>query len=312
MAAHYRIEGTTNPCLPFEFARALDMLKGFPPTLGLRLVVGNGFYQAARIMERTVLFHVRGCNTPEGPVLLYTLHSHEFERSADLGEQAVHWLRAFLSLDDDLEEFYRLAQGDPGFAPVVQQLHGYHPVKFGSPFEAAAWAIVSQRNRMSTARRMYQNLLKTLGHCIRLEGHDYWAFPDPEEVAPLSEAALPPSFQSLRRGEYVLDAARAFAAVDYDFLRSAPDAGLEHWLRGIRGIGPWSARFVLLRALGRYAVFPEDDRTIIGAASLVYGGGLTLTPREVRRIAEGYGSSRGYWAHYLRVWAQGNRSPHKQ
>ena len=106
-------------------------------------------------------------------------------------QDAAWWLRWLLGLDDDLADFYGLAQNDPCFAPVVRELNGYHQMKFGSPFEAATWAIVSHRTRMPTARKVYKSLLKTLGHRIRLEGYDYWAFPDPEEVAPLREADLP-------------------------------------------------------------------------------------------------------------------------
>jgi len=151
--------------------------------------------------------------------------------------------------------------------------------------------------------------LKALGHNIRVDGRDYWAFPDPQDVAPLGEADLPFSLHSLRRGEYILDAARAFASVTPDFLQCAPDAELEEWLRGIRGIGPWSARFILLRALGRYQGLPENERGLTRAASLVYGAGMTLTPQDVERISNEYGRWRGYWAHYLRVWAQNRDAP---
>lgn len=36
----------------------------------------------------------------------------------------------FLSLDDDLHPFYALAQQDPTFEPIMQELYGYHQVKF--------------------------------------------------------------------------------------------------------------------------------------------------------------------------------------
>ena len=69
------IEGTTAALAPFDFAKTLDFLRGFPPTLGKHLVVGDGLYWAARVTGRTVLFHVRSkCGAPEG-VLDYTLHT---------------------------------------------------------------------------------------------------------------------------------------------------------------------------------------------------------------------------------------------
>ena len=303
------IEGTTAALEPFDFAKTLDFLRGFPPTLGKLLVVGDGLYWATRVTGRTVLFHVRHESAAPDGALDYTLYVDEPGGTEGIEQDAVWWIRWLLSLDDDLGDFYGLAQNDPCFAPVVRELNGYHQVKFGSPFEAAAWAIVSQRNRMSTARGLYQGLLTTLGHRINLEGHDYWAFPEPEEVAPLGEADLPSDLHGLRRSEYILDAARAFASVTPGFLQYSPDAVLEEWLLGIRGIGPWSARFILLRALGRYQGLPENERGLTRAASLVYGPGMTLTPHDVERISNQYGPWRGYWAHYLRVWAQNRETP---
>ena len=294
---------------PFDFAKTRDFLRRFPPTLGKVLVVSNGLYWATRVTGNTVLFHIRSKSADTDGVLDYTLHTDGLGETEDIEQDAVWWLRWFLGLEDDLREFYELAENDPGFAPVVCELNGYHQVKFGSPFEAATWAIVSQRNRLSSARKLYQDFQNTLGHRIRLEGRDYWAFPEPQEVAPLDETNLPFSLRGLRRSEYILDAARAFASVTLDFLRCAPDAELEEWLRGIRGIGPWSARFILIRALGRYQRLPENEQWLTRAASLVYGAGMTLAPQDVERISSEYGQWRGYWAHYLRVWAQNRETP---
>ena len=135
------IEGTTAAQVPFDFAKTLDFLRGFPPTLGKLLVVGDGLYWAARVTGRTVLFHVRSKGA--AAVLHYTLHTGGPGVTEGVEQDAVWWLRWLLGLDDDLGDFYGLAQNDPWFAPVVRELNGYHQVKFGSPFEAATWAIVS-------------------------------------------------------------------------------------------------------------------------------------------------------------------------
>ena len=299
MSELVQIDGTANPVAPFDFAKTLKFLRGFPPTLGLRLVVGNCLYKANRLNGHILLFRVSAGGTIQQPSLHWTAILHKSEDPTEVEREALEWLRFFLGWSDDLAEFYQLAQQDPQFAPIAQALYGYHQVKFPSPFEAAVWTIVSQRNQASVARGMYQMLLKDLGHRITKDGFDYWAFPGPEEIAPLEVSDLPTALQPMRRGEYLLDAARAFATADTHFLRRGPLTAVEDWLRRIKGIGPWSARFILLRALGRTHVRPEDDRFVVEAASRIYGEGRRLMASEVGRLATGYGAWRGYWAHYL-------------
>ena len=43
-------------------------------------------------------------------------------------------------------------------------------------------------------------------------------------------------------------------------LRRRPDNAVDRWrLRGLRGVGRWTAEYVLLRGLGRTTIFPGDD-----------------------------------------------------
>ena len=97
--------------------------------------------------------------------------------------------------------------------------------------------------------------------------------PRPGGSCPIEGGRLAHALHRHLRGEYILSAAKAFASVAPDFRWSAPDALLEEWLRALRGIGPWSAPFILLRALGRYQGLPKNGRGMMRAASLVYGAG---------------------------------------
>jgi len=102
-----------------------------------------------------------------------------------------------------------------------------------------------------------------------------------------------------RRTEYLRAAAWAFGDVDDGWLRSAPYDEVEAWLRGITGIGAWSASFILLRGLGRMERVPVGERRLLEAARRIYG--RDLSEEGLHRIAEGYGAWQGYWAHYLRA-----------
>ena len=162
MSHLHRIDGTASPAAPFDFAKTLDFLRRFPPTFGLNMVVGNCVHKAQRINGRTVLFRISARGTVQQPFLHYTVDLHKAQDLAEAEKEAIEWLRFFLGWDDDLHEFYELAEHDPYFAPIARALYGYHHVKFPSPFEAAVWAIVSQRNQATVARGMHQALLKGL------------------------------------------------------------------------------------------------------------------------------------------------------
>jgi DNA-3-methyladenine glycosylase II len=109
------------------------------------------------------------------------------------------------------------------------------------------------------------------------------------------------SIRNDRRAEYLIEIARAFSEADEEFLKTAPDEEVEAWLRNIKGIGEWSATFIMVRGLGRMEYVPLTETRLLEAASKVYGHGTELGREELKSLAERYGIWQGYWAHYLRV-----------
>ncbi len=103
------------------------------------------------------------------------------------------------------------------------------------------------------------------------------------------------------RAAYLQAISAAFAGTDEAWLRAAPYAEVEAWLRAIKGLGAWSTTFVLLRGLGRMEQLPVGEARLAEAAAKIYGRAVPDT--EPAAIAERYGAYQGYWAHYLRVGA---------
>ena len=210
-------------------------------------------------------------------------------------------ISSFLSLTDDLRPFYALAREDTDFAPIVDQLYGYHQVKFLTPFETACWAILTQRNTMAIASKMKRALVERFGSRLELDGTEYWAFPEPVQLAMVNEGELTALIRNGRRGEYLSAVANAFSEVDEHFLKDAPTEEVTAWLHGIKGLGQWSVEFILVRGLGRMEYVPLTEKRLVEAVSKVYGHGEYLSREEIQRIANHYGLWQGYWAHYLRV-----------
>ncbi len=113
-------------------------------------------------------------------------------------EAAVDPFCRFLSLDVDARGWPEVGRRDPVIADVQARLPGLRPCGFHSPYEAAAWAVLSQRLRISQASALRDEL-------VRRHGED-GAFPAPAQLRDL-ELDLPG-----RKNEYL--GAVADAALD--------------------------------------------------------------------------------------------------
>lgn len=297
----YSEEGFLTPKPPFDFSKSLDFLRVFTPMRDDQKIDELSLTRAVCIGGQTVVFNVRSAGTIKSPRLKYTLNS---DRSLTQGvrDAVVDRVGFFLSLFDDLEQFYRIGYGDVDFAPVLQRFYGLHQVKFLTPFESACWAVLSQRYPAAAAQRTKQAITEKFGTSLEMNGQKFLAFPEPYRLASANEQDLLAIVRNQRRTKFLSEVAKAFAETDERFLRTAKYAQVEEWLSKIQGIGEWSVRLILLRGLGRMERIAVEKR-LLKAASKVYGRGRTLTQSVLDQMAEKYGPWRGYWAFYLRTAA---------
>ena len=278
---------------PFDFDASLAFVCRFAPTREEQEAGDGRLRTALRAAGSTVLATI---GPGDGGVVV-TLEGHGPVGSV-AASAAAERIAFWLSLADDLAPFYELAQRDPAFRPVVERLHGYHQVKFASPWENVAWAILAQRTPMPLAQRAKRALVEHVGNRVDADGRTWWAFPDAEQVAGLDLAVVRDVVGNERKGAFLHESAQRWTTFDEQLLRTAPYDTVRDQLIGLPGIGPWSASFVLIRGLGRMETV-SADREMLRAASRVYGH--PVDEAELARLAEGYGTWAGYWAHYLRA-----------
>lgn len=295
----HSIQGELVPVSPFDFAKALQFLGTFTPATGEQNISSQSFTKAIYLENQTFGFKLEGKGTVEEPVLVYTLFSRE-----KLKQQArsviLNRISFYLSLEDNLEKFYATGKKDAAFASIVKNLYGLHQVKFLTPFEAAAWAVLSQRISMKVAHLMKDRLVRLLGNTIKIDGADYLAFPSPNQVKDLGSEKLISVLKNERKVEYLMAVSEAFSRVDEEFLRKGNIDEVKNWLMDIRGIGVWSAHLVLIRGLGRMEILPENDELLLKCAKEFYGS--EIEKNEIKKIAEKYREFKGYWAYYLRFF----------
>lgn len=279
---------------PFEFHKSLQFLAHFSPTAGEQAVEGGVLTKALRADGMTVAVRVRASH----PGCVDIELSSAAARTRQTDEAALDRIGFLLSLQDDLNELYARSTGDAAFAAVATRLHGYHQVKFSSPWENVAWAVLSQRSPRTTAVRIKNALTTAGGNLIEIEGRPFGAFPDAAQLATWDLADVVSCVGNVRKADYLHRCAQAWLGLDEQFLRTAPYAQAQEQLLALPGIGPWSSAFVLIRGLGRMEQ-AAPDKELLRAAARVYGH--PVDERCLAQLASRYGPLQGYWAHYLRA-----------
>ena len=280
---------------PFDFGASLAFIGAFPAMTGQQGHSGAALTLALRGNSTTLAARLTAAAGGTGL---------DCELTADVpidgptASAAADRLSFYLGLDDDLSPLYAAAQRDPAFQQVTDRLHGYHQVKFPSPFELLCWAILCQRVPMPVARTMKQSLVEAVGNRTELDGRVLWAFPEAEQLAALDEDQLTTLIGNRRKAGFLHGSILRWLDLDEGFLRSGDHREVRERILELPGIGPWSASFLLIRGLGRMEHIGYD-RELARAASRAYGH--PVDEPEFRRLAAGYGELQGYWAHYLRV-----------
>jgi DNA-3-methyladenine glycosylase II len=166
-------------------------------------------------------------------------------------------LGMLLGLDVDLAGFYARASRDRLLGELVDRYRGVKPPRFPTIFECLLNAVACQQLSLAAGLTILSRLAAVAGG----QAGTLHAFPTPSDVLHLSRSALRAVGFSEPKAETILALAEAAAAGEFELERfeQLDDAAVVETLVRLRGIGRWSADYVLLRALGRLHVFPRGD-----------------------------------------------------
>jgi AraC family transcriptional regulator of adaptative response / DNA-3-methyladenine glycosylase II len=203
--------------------------------------------------------------------------------------------RRLFDTDADLTRIGEHLSCDSLLKPRVRARPGLRQMGAFDPFESAVRAVLGQQISVSAARTLAGRLVARFGFPLNLRDATQvpgFAWPDAARLAGLRAEAVAAIGLPRARAQTVLELARAVAggAVVLDW-RADPGATREA-LMGIPGIGPWTAQYIEMRALGWPDAFPAGDLGLRKAL-----GGLSIAECSAR--AECWRPFRAYAAAHL-------------
>ncbi len=161
----------------------------------------------------------------------------------------------------DLSGFYALAAEDRRLAPLAERFRGLKPPRFPTVFEALVNAFACQQLSLTVEIELLDRLARQCGPVMADAGSPSYGFPRPPDLVRVK----PPTFRKLGfsygKAKSILTLSRSIVSGEQDFqpLESLDEHAAVAWLMRLRGVGRWTAEYVLLRGLGRTSMFPGDD-----------------------------------------------------
>ena len=250
---------TLTPRPPFDFKLTAASAVYFRDHSGTDRFDGSCFQRLLYLNGQLCLASVRSSGTMDSPRLEVEITGNAIDDMAVReARRQVAWI---LDINSDLLPFYQMAIQDRTLAPLVEALKGLHVVHNASVFEGLVLAVLGQQISSHIARILRNLFIQTYGPSLKISGVTYHAFPKPETLAITTVDELRALGFSTRKAEYILGIATEVASgrLDLEGLCNKPDEEVIHVLTSIRGVGLWTAHWLLIRALGRNDGFPHSD-----------------------------------------------------
>ncbi len=204
---------------------------------------------------------------PHGPAVVHLTPADDAVEcdleAADLRDvgAAVERCRRLLDLDADPAAVGDLLEADPVLGPTARERPGLRVPGHVDGLEVAVRAVVGQQISVAGARTVLARVVATYGTALELgaaarpDGLGS-TFPEAATLAGLDPDTLP---MPRSRGRALVALCAAIAAGDIPLDRSLPRSEVRRRLLEVPGVGPWTADYIRLRALGDPDVFLPTD-----------------------------------------------------
>lgn len=215
------------------------------------------------------------------------------------GDAPIHdVLLNILGLRIDPAAFAAFARDDAWLGPVIARQPGLRIIQSATIFEALTWAIIGQQINLTFAIALRRTLILQAG---RKHSSGLWCYPEARDVACLDIEQLTSRKFSHAKADTILRVASMVedGTLGLDRARDPDDVSRE--LLAIKGIGPWTVNYVLLRGYGYPDCSLQGDVAVRAALHGLSGSAARPGIPEAEHLLQRYAPHRTMAAAYL--WA---------
>lgn len=207
----------------------------------------------------------------------------------DFGQEAFERLvRHMLGLDQAIEAFEYAHAAHPQLGPLLRRNAGLRITQVATPFEAISWAILGQQISLVAAVALRRRLIQAAG---RRHSSGLLCYPDAASLLQVDASALRAAGCSQTKANALLGLARAVDEGQLpldEWLRTLPIDDIRAGLLAIRGIGPWTINYALLRGFGWLDASLHGDVAVRRGLQRLLGRAEPVGEAETRQWLEAF------------------------
>ena len=256
----------------------------------LHHIEDNQIHKAIKVNDRPILLRI---SKAMGGINLEFLNPcpHKPTRLA-----AAEFVCEWFDLFSDMTTFYEFAEKDLVLGKLVRGYKGLPLIGIPDLFEAITWAIIGQQINLSYAYTLKRNFVTRFGGRLVQGDRAYWLFPEAERISRSTVSELTDVGLSRRKSEYIIHLANEFGVGSVSkkgLLENGFAASYEKLLK-LRGVGDWTANYVMMRCLRYSAALPISDIGLHNAIKQL----LKLNEKpEIKDIRELFNRWKGFEAY---------------
>ena len=265
----------------WEFLLAFFRPRALP---GVELVENSAYRRTITVGETSGILEVRNC--PDDRCLRLAVEPADGSTILSV----VAGVRRIFDLGADPREIDGQLSKDRALRKLIRRRPGLRVPGTWSGFEMSVRAILGQQVSVKGATTLAGRLVERHGEQLMpLDGPGpHYLFPTPEILAEtdLSGIGLPGA-----RARAINNLSAAVASGELDFRDMGDFDEARTTLCALPGIGPWTAEYIGLRALGEPDAFPSGD---LGLRKALTENGELWSPRDLEKRAEAWRPWRSY------------------
>ena len=215
---------------------------------------------------------------------------------------AHHIVRRMIGLASDASAFETRGRRDALIRRLTDTQPGLRIPLTPGIFDALAWAIIGQQINLAFATSLRRSLIEIAGPPVP-GGGGMRLHPDAATIAALDPSDLTSQRFSRSKAAYLIDAAKLVAsgALDLDALADGSARVAETRLLAIRGLGPWTSNYIMLRGFGFADAVPVGDSALATALQRFFGRDTRPDAKETAHLMASFAPHRSlatchFWA----------------